>query len=63
MTHRALLDVYYRFELVPEEKKYLQSVDYQVLNFSGEPAKLRYPIAKLIDMYGFIRGAELLGDQ
>lgn len=63
MTHRALLDVYNRYELVPEEKTYLQSVDYKVLNFSGEPTNLRYPIAKLIDMYGFIRGAELLRDQ
>lgn len=62
MTHRALRDVYNRFELVPEEKKYLQSFDYRVLNFYGEPTKLRYPIAKLIDMYGFIRGAELLRD-
>jgi len=61
LTDRALVDVYRRFVRVPEEEQFLRTARYRVLAFSRHPAKLRYPIAKLIDMYGFIRGTELLG--
>jgi hypothetical protein len=61
LTDRALSDVYQRFSLKAEDERFLRTAHYQVLTFSGQRSMLRYPIAKLIDMYGFIRGMALLG--
>lgn len=62
LTNRALEDVYHRFSSIPSEQQFLRSAKYPVLDFYNRPTQLHYPIAKLIDMYGFIRGTTLLSE-
>ena len=37
-------------------REVIDKIKYQVIDFAGNPTKLTYPRAKLIDMYGFNRG-------
>lgn len=60
LTSRALEDVYRLYSSVPANQRFLKQARYRVLDFLGQPTELVYPIAKLIDMYGFQRGTVLL---
>lgn len=59
LTERALQDVFNLYSAVPATQAYLDNAEYFALGFSGAPTTVRYPIAKLIDMYGFIKGSTL----
>lgn len=59
LTDRALQAVFALYSMSPETQEYLDNAEYNVMNFFGEPTNLCYPIAKLIDMYGFIKGRTL----
>lgn len=42
-----------------ENKSFFDSYKINVIDFDGQPTKLLYSKAKLIDMYGFIKGQEI----
>lgn len=60
LNDQALQDVYALYAK-PQNRCYLDAARKYTLTFPGNSCRARYPIAKLIDMYGFKHGAHLKG--